>query len=203
MATPREPVGIAMTNIHQAPGSSGRLIGHARTPSSDMRDAGHAGSEGDEDEEDVDAFIAGTSATDGSLGYTDRAAHDSSQDATGGRYLRPRLFASFLIFGLLNNGQSCGHRCSRCCGHADQPVLYVIILSAALDLVGADTPKGVVAFFNIFPALLAKVGWPLISNGKIRYGRRVAFCTTVSWLGIVVSLPVCLPLRDRSGSYGR
>ncbi|KAI9636806.1 putative basic amino acid transporter [Dioszegia hungarica] len=152
MATPKEPVGIAMTKFHQAQGSSGRSVGHARTPSSDMRDAGHAGSEGDEDEEDVDAFIA---------------AHDSSQDATGGRYLRPRLFASFLIFGLLNN------------------VLYVIILSAALDLVGADTPKGVVAFFNIFPALLAKVGWPLISNGKIRYGRRVAFCTTVSWLGIV------------------
>jgi hypothetical protein len=83
-------------------------------------------------------------------------------------------------------------------GHADEPVLYVIILSAALDLVGADTPKGVVAFFNIFPALLAKVGWPLISNGKIRYGRRVAFCTTVSWLGIVVSIvcpaqPSCQP----------
>lgn len=67
-------------------------------------------------------------------------------------------------------------------------VLYVIILSAALDLVGAETPKGVVALFNIFPALLAKVGWPLISNGKIRYGRRVAFCTIVSWLGIIVSL---------------
>lgn len=66
-------------------------------------------------------------------------------------------------------------------------VLYVIILSAALDLVGADTPKGIVAFFNVFPALLAKVAWPLLSNGTIRYGRRVGFCTTVSWLGIVVS----------------
>jgi hypothetical protein len=40
------------------------------------------------------------------------------------------------VFGLLNN------------------VLYVIILSAALDLVPATTPKGIVAFFNIFPALL-------------------------------------------------
>lgn len=33
-------------------------------------------------------------------------------------------------------------------------VLYVIILSAALDLVPPTTPKGIVAFFNIFPALL-------------------------------------------------
>ncbi|TXT09063.1 hypothetical protein VHUM_02537 [Vanrija humicola] len=80
---------------------------------------------------------------------------------------RRRLFAAFVIFGLLNN------------------VLYVIILSAALDLVPPETPKGIVAFFNIFPALLAKVGWPLVSNGQIRYARRVGFCTAISWLGIV------------------
>ena len=67
------------------------------------------------------------------------------------------------------------------------PVLYVIILSAALDLVPASTPKGVVALFNIFPALLTKVLWPLISSGEIQYKRRVLFCTACSWLGIVVS----------------
>ncbi|GFZ47319.1 Protein BTN1 [Saitozyma sp. JCM 24511] len=83
------------------------------------------------------------------------------------RYARIRLFWAFCVFGLLNN------------------VLYVIILSAALDLVSASTPKGVVAFFNIFPALLTKVAWPLVSNGKIRYGKRVAFCTVASWLGII------------------
>lgn len=66
-------------------------------------------------------------------------------------------------------------------------MLYVIILSAALDLVPSSTPKGVVAFFNIFPALLTKVLWPLISTGEIRYKRRVLFCTGCSWLGIVVS----------------
>jgi battenin len=86
-------------------------------------------------------------------------------------------------------------------------VLYVIILSAALDLVPATTPKGLVAFFNIFPALIVshsllerstespltspqtKVAWPLISRGKIQYARRVAFCTCASWLGIIVSNP--------------
>jgi battenin len=63
----------------------------------------------------------------------------------------------------------------------------VIILSAALDLVSATTPKGLVALFNILPALIAKVFWPLLSNGQIQYGKRIAFCTCMSWLGIVVS----------------
>lgn len=112
------------------------------------------------------------------------------------RYLRPRLFTSFLIFGLLNNGTSPHHVSPF---RADYPVLYVIILSAALDLVGGDTPKGVVAFFNIFPALLAKVAWPLISNGTIRYTRRVGFCTIVSWLGIVVSPMIRLGGRGEKG----
>ncbi|WVQ73601.1 hypothetical protein IAR50_003180 [Cryptococcus sp. DSM 104548] len=89
-----------------------------------------------------------------------------------------RLFAAFMIFGLLNN------------------VLYVIILSAALDLVSSETPKGIVALFNIFPALISKVAWPLISNGRIRYTRRVAFCTGCSWLGILtIAFSTSLPPR--------
>ena len=35
-------------------------------------------------------------------------------------------------------------------------MLYVIVLSAALDLVPANVPKGVVALFNIAPAFAAK-----------------------------------------------
>jgi hypothetical protein len=68
-------------------------------------------------------------------------------------------------------------------------VLYVIILSAALDLVPSATPKGVIAFFNIFPALLAKVGWPYIFKGQIRYYLRVFSCATCSFLGMMVRLP--------------
>lgn len=60
--------------------------------------------------------------------------HDKSTPPL--KYARQRLWTSFFCFGLLNN------------------VLYVIILSAALDLVPASTPKGIVAFFNIFPALI-------------------------------------------------
>ncbi|WVF65413.1 protein BTN1 [Kwoniella sp. CBS 6097] len=107
----------------------------------------------------VDEFIAANE------GSTNTPHRPSSTTAT--RHARKRLFAAFMIFGLLNN------------------VLYVIILSAALDLVPSTTPKGVVALFNILPALLTKVVWPLVSNGKIRYTRRVGFCTCVSWLGIM------------------
>lgn len=78
--------------------------------------------------------------------------------------------------------------------HGYMIVLYVIILSAALDLVSADTPKGVVALFNIFPALITKVVWPLLSNGKIRYTRRVGFCTLCSWFGIMVRSSLPFPL---------
>ncbi|WVQ90242.1 protein BTN1 [Cryptococcus gattii] len=108
------------------------------------------------DGEDIDRFIADNQTT------------DERPMLTGSKHANKRLFAAFMIFGLLNN------------------VLYVIILSAALDLVAADTPKGVVALFNIFPALITKVVWPLLSNGKIRYTRRVGFCTLCSWFGIMI-----------------
>jgi hypothetical protein len=85
------------------------------------------------------------------------------------KYAKQRLWTSFFFFGLLNN------------------VLYVIILSAALDLVPAKTPKGVVAFFNIFPALIAKAVWPYVSKGEIRYRKRVYCCTVCSLIGMVVS----------------
>jgi battenin len=85
------------------------------------------------------------------------------------KYARQRLWGSFFCFGLLNN------------------VLYVIILSAALDLVPASTPKGIVAFFNIFPALIVKGAWPYLSKGEIRYRKRIYWCTACSWVGMIVS----------------
>ncbi|KAH7107062.1 batten's disease protein Cln3 [Auriculariales sp. MPI-PUGE-AT-0066] len=84
------------------------------------------------------------------------------------RRLFLRLGASFFIFGLINN------------------VLYVIILSAALDLVPPSTPKGIIAFCNIFPALIAKVGWPYLLKGRIRYWRRLVGCCLLSVLGMIV-----------------
>jgi battenin len=67
------------------------------------------------------------------------------------------------------------------------PVLYVIILSAALDLVPASTPKGLIAFCNIAPSFAAKVCWPYFLKGTIRYNRRVVGCCIMSMLGMIVS----------------
>lgn len=68
-------------------------------------------------------------------------------------------------------------------------VLYVIILSAALDLVPPSTPKGIIAFCNIAPSLVAKVAWPYLLRGKIQYERRLIGCCTLSFLGMLVSSP--------------
>ncbi|KAK4049377.1 battenin CLN3 protein [Microbotryomycetes sp. JL201] len=76
---------------------------------------------------------------------------------------------SFFIEGLLNN------------------VLYVVILSAALDLVdAASTPKGIILFVNIAPALLVKVGWPYLVKGEAQYGQRIVSCSAISFIGIII-----------------
>ncbi|KAF8516039.1 batten's disease protein Cln3 [Gautieria morchelliformis] len=90
-------------------------------------------------------------------------AHPGAQ-----RKLLFKLGASFFLFGLINN------------------VLYVIILSAALDLVPPSTPKGIIAFCNIAPSLIAKLGWPYILKGRIRYRRRLIGCCFLSVLGMLV-----------------
>ncbi|KAK7682670.1 hypothetical protein QCA50_014053 [Cerrena zonata] len=84
------------------------------------------------------------------------------------RSLLRRLGFSFFLFGLINN------------------VLYVIILSAALDLVPPSTPKGIILFCNIFPSLIAKLGWPYILKGRIRYARRLHGCCLLSVTGMIV-----------------
>ncbi|KAJ1301102.1 hypothetical protein OPQ81_003518 [Rhizoctonia solani] len=84
------------------------------------------------------------------------------------RNLYIKLGLSFFFFGLMNN------------------VLYVIILSAALDLVPPSTPKGIIAFCNIAPSLIAKVGWPYLLRGKIRYTKRLLSCCVLSVSGMLI-----------------
>ncbi len=43
-------------------------------------------------------------------------------------------------------------------------VLYVIVLSAALDLVPPSTPKGLVALCNIAPSLVRVISCPLFMS---------------------------------------
>jgi len=65
-----------------------------------------------------------------------------------------------------------------------------------LDLVPPSTPKGIIAFCNIAPSLMAKVGWPYILKGRIRYGKRLIGCCTLSICGMaVVALFESLPMR--------
>jgi len=74
-------------------------------------------------------------------------------EAAERRALR-QLAVSFFLFGLINNGT---HHCSATYGtdsYYTLIVLYVIVLSAALDLVPPSTPKGLVAFCNIAPSLV-------------------------------------------------
>ena len=79
-------------------------------------------------------------------------------------------------------------------------VLYVIILSAALDLVPPSTPKGIIAFCNIAPALVAKVGWPYFLKGRIQYTKRLIGCCVLSFLGMIVSGALCLENKTNSPS---
>ncbi|KAI6015043.1 batten's disease protein Cln3 [Pisolithus orientalis] len=90
-----------------------------------------------------------------------------SSSKQGERRLLFKLGLSFFLFGLINN------------------VLYVIILSAALDLVPPSTPKGIIAFCNISPGLIANVGWSYILKGRIKYTRRIVGCSLLSFIGML------------------
>ncbi|KAA1098092.1 battenin CLN3 protein [Puccinia graminis f. sp. tritici] len=89
-----------------------------------------------------------------------------------------RFCLSLFLFGLLNN------------------VLYVIIISAALDLVPSDVPTGVILVADITPSLLVKIGWPYFVKGQIRYARRILSCSALSFAGMmVIVIFSSVPLR--------
>ncbi|KAG6909736.1 hypothetical protein DXG01_015724 [Tephrocybe rancida] len=79
-----------------------------------------------------------------------------------------KLGFSFFLFGITTN------------------VLFVIVLSAAQDLLPPSTPKGIIAFCNITPVLLVKLGWPYLLKGRIRYTQRLIGCCTLSFLGMII-----------------
>ncbi|TKY90309.1 hypothetical protein EX895_000307 [Sporisorium graminicola] len=79
-----------------------------------------------------------------------------------------RLNIAFFLFGLLNNS------------------LYVVILTAALELLPQGVPTGLVSFANIFPALIAKAVWPYVLRGEVRYAKRVWSCAGLSFVGMLL-----------------
>ncbi|KAK9465800.1 batten's disease protein Cln3 [Lipomyces arxii] len=78
---------------------------------------------------------------------------------------KSRLFASFWIYGLINN------------------VLYVIILTAAVDLVGADVPKATVLLADVMPAFFVKLTAPFYVH-LIPYKVRIFMLVGLSLVGM-------------------
>ncbi|KAK2752167.1 battenin CLN3 protein [Onygenales sp. PD_40] len=79
----------------------------------------------------------------------------------------PRVCTAFWLFGLINN------------------VLYVIILSAALDLVGPDVPKGVVLLADVLPSFCLKLCAPYFIHA-IPYPVRTFIFVALSACGMLL-----------------
>ncbi|CAF9935438.1 battenin CLN3 protein [Imshaugia aleurites] len=78
-----------------------------------------------------------------------------------------RVCAAFWLFGLINN------------------VLYVIVLSAALDLVGPSVPKAVVLLCDVIPSFLMKLCAPYFIHA-IPYSVRVLLFSAFSAVGMLL-----------------
>lgn len=77
------------------------------------------------------------------------------------------VFISFFIFGLLNN------------------ILYVVILSAAIDLVGLSTPKATVLLADIIPSFTIKLVAPFFIH-TISYYLRIWTLVGLSSMGMLI-----------------
>ncbi|KAH9886380.1 BTN1 protein [Xylariomycetidae sp. FL2044] len=86
------------------------------------------------------------------------------------------VIVAFWLFGLINN------------------VLYVIILSAAQDLVGSDVPKGVVLLADVLPSFFTKLLAPYFIH-KIPYWVRIIIFVAGSSIGMFM---VALTPPDKS-----
>ncbi|KAI2625416.1 Batten's disease protein Cln3 [Hypomontagnella submonticulosa] len=86
------------------------------------------------------------------------------------------VFIAFWLFGLINN------------------VLYVIILSAAQDLVGSEVPKGLVLLADVLPSFLTKLTAPYFIH-KVPYWLRIIVFVAGSSIGMFM---IALTPPDRS-----
>lgn len=77
------------------------------------------------------------------------------------------VFVAFWLFGLINN------------------VLYVVILSAAQDLVGSEVPKGLVLLADVLPSFATKLIAPYFID-RVPYSIRILFFAFVSSAGMLI-----------------
>ncbi|CEP21228.1 unnamed protein product [Cyberlindnera jadinii] len=78
-----------------------------------------------------------------------------------------QIFISFWIFGLINN------------------VLYVVILSAAIDLVGPFVPKATVLLADVLPSFTMKLSAPFFIH-FIPYNTRIVMLIFLSVIGMLL-----------------
>ncbi|PSK36136.1 Protein BTN1 [Elsinoe australis] len=99
---------------------------------------------------------------------------------------RFRTPLSFLLLGLINN------------------ILYVIILSAALDLVGPSLPKALVLLFDVAPSFIIKLVAPYFIH-RVSYPHRVWACVLCAMAGmaLVALSPSSVPLPPGPGAQGQ
>ncbi|SCV05193.1 LANO_0H02102g1_1 [Lachancea nothofagi CBS 11611] len=87
------------------------------------------------------------------------------------------VFRYFWLFGLVNN------------------VLYVVILSAAADIVGPGLPKAIVLLVDILPSFVVKLTAPFFIH-KVQHRYRIAALIVLSCVGMVLvagrNLSVCI-----------
>ncbi|KAG9240555.1 CLN3 protein-domain-containing protein [Calycina marina] len=89
------------------------------------------------------------------------------------------VLVAFWLFGLINN------------------VLYVIILSAALDLVGPNVPKAVVLLADVLPSFITKLVAPYFIH-KVPYSLRIIIFCGLSSSGML--LIALTPTTQSGGS---
>ncbi|KAL2196990.1 CLN3 protein-domain-containing protein [Corynascus similis CBS 632.67] len=77
------------------------------------------------------------------------------------------VVVAFWLFGLINN------------------ILYVLVLSAAQDLVGAAVPKGVVLLADVLPSFATKLVAPYFIH-RVPYAVRICTFVTLSCAGMLV-----------------
>ena len=75
-------------------------------------------------------------------------------------------------------------------------LLYVVVLSAALDLVGPAVPKGVVLLADVIPSFITKLCAPYFVH-KIPYHVRIVVFVALSTGGMLI-IALTPPLLDRS-----
>ncbi|KAG6244508.1 battenin CLN3 protein [Claviceps purpurea] len=83
------------------------------------------------------------------------------------RHPDTKVLTAFWLFGLINN------------------VLYVIILSAAQDLVGSSIPKGIVLMADVLPSFVTKLVAPYFIH-RVPYPVRVLVFIALSVMGMLL-----------------